>query len=115
MADPEFLSFVRGLPQALAEQSGIRITDTIYLPSKYADELRIESESGLVLLLSSSTPLEKTLNTLRIVREKAVPPERAEKLVSVDLRVPSKAFYRLLDEPVEEVSSPESAGESQPE
>ncbi len=115
VADPEFLSFVRGLPQALAEQSGIRITDTIYLPSKYADELRIESESGLVLLLSSSTPLEKTLNTLRIVREKAVPPERAEKLVSVDLRVPSKAFYRLLDEPVEEVSSPESAGESQPE
>ncbi|MBP5993956.1 MAG: FtsQ-type POTRA domain-containing protein [Candidatus Moranbacteria bacterium] len=115
VADPAFLDFVRGLPQALAEQSDIRMTDTVYLPSKYADELRIESENGLVLLLSSSVPLEKTLNTLRIVREKAVSAEQSEKLVSVDLRVPSKAFYRLPDEPVTEVSAPESAMKSQSE
>lgn len=113
VADPAFLDFVRGLPQALAEQSDIRMTDTVYLPSKYADELRIESENGLVLLLSSSVPLEKTLNTLRIVREKAVSSERAEELVSVDLRVPSKAFYRLPDEPAAAASAPESDTKSQ--
>lgn len=114
VTDPEFLDFIRGLPQALAEQSGIRMTDTVYLPSKYADELRVESEGGLILILSSNIPLEKTLNTLRIVREKAVSPEQAEKLVSVDLRVPSKAFYRLPDEPAAEVSDPESTIGSQP-
>ena len=115
VADPLFLDFVRGLPQALAEQSDIRMTDTIYLPSKYADELRVESESGLVLLLSSSVPLEKTLNTLRIVREKALSTDQSEKLVSVDLRVPSKAFYRLPDEPVAEVPDPDEDRPAQSE
>lgn len=99
----DFLHFIRSLSQALLEQSGIRMQERIFLPSKYADEIRVETSEGISLQMNTTIPLEKTLNTLRIVREKAVPKNRLADLVSVDLRVSGKAFYRLRDEAPTEI------------
>lgn len=110
VVSPRLLQFIRGLPQALAEQAGITLRERIFLPSRFADEVRVESDQGLILLINTDLPLEKTLNTLRIVREKAVPKERVSELLSVDLRISNKAFYQLQDGNAEETSV-ESEGE----
>ncbi|MBP7811654.1 MAG: FtsQ-type POTRA domain-containing protein [Candidatus Moranbacteria bacterium] len=99
---PEILSFMKGLPQAFLEQAGIAIGGDILIPSKYTDELRLETDKGFVLQISTDIPIETTLNTLRIVREKAVPEDRLDDLVSVDLRIVGKAFYQLRDETPQE-------------
>lgn len=98
------LSFAKGLPQAFLEQAGIVIQEEIFFPSRYADELRLETDKGFSLRISTDIPIERTLNTLRIVREKAVPEDRRADLVSVDLRIPGKAFYQLRDESEQEAS-----------
>lgn len=112
VATEGFLRFIRSLPQAFSEQSGISLRNTVFLPSKYADEVRVETESGLELLIRSDIPIEKTLNVLRIVREKAVPRDKVGDLVSVDLRVAGKAFYRLRNEESQETTLPLEAGVS---
>jgi len=99
---PEILSFMKGLPQAFLEQAGIMIGEDIFVPSKYADELRLETDKGFTLRISTGIPIETTLNTLRIVREKAVPEDRLDDLVSVDLRIVGKAFYQLRNETAQE-------------
>lgn len=95
VVDPSILTFVRGLPQALSEQMGIQMKEKLFLPSKYADEIRIETENGFDIRMNTGMPLEKILNILRIVREKAVPHDQQENIASIDLRVPGRAFYRL--------------------
>lgn len=92
------LDFVRSLPQALSEQADIRMKENISLPSRYADELRIETENGFDIRMNVDIPIEKTLNVLHIVREKAVPRAQREKISSIDLRVPGKAFYQIRDD-----------------
>ena len=42
------------------------------------------------------------MNTLRIVREKAIPKDRSADLVAVDLRISGKAFYQLRNEAPQE-------------
>lgn len=107
----EMLSFTKGLPQAFLEQAGVVIREQIFVPSKYANEFRIETDRGFSLRISTEIPIEQTLNTLRIVREKAIPQERKSDLVSVDLRIPGKAFYQLRNETMRE--TPVISGESQ--
>ncbi len=94
----QFLTFVNGLQQAFLEQAGIRIQDRMSLPSKYADELHLETDKGFSLRINTDIPIEQTLNTLRIVRDKAIPKEKQEDLVEVDLRISGKAFYQLKNE-----------------
>lgn len=107
----EILSFTKGLPQAFLEQADVVIREHIFVPSKYADEFRIETDKGFSLRISTEIPIEQTLNTLRIVREKAIPQERKSDLVSVDLRIPGKAFYQLRNETMQETTSVPVEGE----
>lgn len=100
----EMLSFTKGVPQAFLEQAGVVIREHIFVPSKYANEFRIETDKGFSLRISTEIPIEQTLNTLRIVREKAIPQERKSDLVSVDLRIPGKAFYQLQNEMMRETT-----------
>ncbi|MBP7811303.1 MAG: FtsQ-type POTRA domain-containing protein [Candidatus Moranbacteria bacterium] len=99
---PEILLFMKGLPQAFLEQADIVIGENILVPSKYANELHLETDKGFSLQISTDIPIETTLNILRIVREKAVPEDRQSDLVSVDLRIIGKAFYQLRDETPQE-------------
>lgn len=103
VTDETLLQYLRGFSQALSEQLDIAIHDQVFIPSKYADEVRFEMESGVEILAHTSIPVEKTVNTIRIVLEKAIPHERLTDLVRIDVRVSDKAFYRLRDEIPEEV------------
>ncbi len=100
----QFLSFVSGLSQAFSEQADILIQEKMFLPSKYADELRIETDKNFSLRITPDIPIEQTLNTLRIVREKAIPKDRSADLVAVDLRISGKAFYQLRNEAPQETT-----------
>jgi cell division septal protein FtsQ len=109
VVSPQFLAFVSELPQAFLEQAGIRIRERLLLPSKHANELSLETDQGLVVRINTDMPVEQMLNTLRIVREKAIPEESRADLVSVDLRIPGKAFYQLRNqEPQESTANPET-------
>ena len=110
----EILSFTKGLPQAFLEQAGVVIRERIFVPSKYANEFRLETDKEFSLRISTEIPIEQTLNTLRIVREKAIPQERKSDLVSVDLRIPGKAFYQLRNETMQEAASVSAEGEVPP-
>jgi cell division septal protein FtsQ len=104
----QFLLFINGLSQAFTEQSGITIRERMFVLSRYTDELRLETNEGFSLQINTGIPIERTLNTLRIVREKAIPEERRADLISVDLRIPGKAFYQLRNEvPQETEISPD--------
>lgn len=100
----QFLAFVSGLSQAFLEQANVSIQEKMFLPSKYADELRIETDKNFSLRITPDIPIEQTLNTLRIVREKAIPKDRSADLVSVDLRISGKAFYQLRNEAPQETT-----------
>lgn len=102
---PELVTFLKGLQQAFQERTDIVIREHIFIPSKYADELRLETENGFSIRIGTNVPIEQTLSTLRVVREKAVPRERISELLAVDLRIPGKAFYRLREDVSEEFSS----------
>ncbi len=102
---PEVLALVQQFSQALLEQFDIAVTDRAFLASKYADELLFHTSEGFSIRISTDMPLEKTLNTLRVVRARAIPEERLSDLRSVDLRVPGKAFYQLEDQVSEEALS----------
>ncbi len=98
------LSFISGLSQAFLEQANILIQEKIFLPSKYADELRLETDKNFSIRINMNMPIEQTLNTLRIVREKAIPQDRSDDLASVDLRISGKAFYQLRNEEPQETT-----------
>ena len=106
-----FVSLVVSLKERLRERFGLETENTIFLASRFANELRIKTTAGWEIYFSTRIPAEDSLDTLGLLLEDEIPKERLNMLRYIDLRTENRVFYRYQDGkeelPVVETSLPE--------
>jgi len=58
-------------------------------------EIKITSSLGLSIILDTSESIADQLNTLYIILEREIPPEKWENVEYIDLRIPGRVYYKM--------------------
>jgi cell division septal protein FtsQ len=90
-----FARFALEIRGRLRQELGIETNAEALSPSRFANELTLRTREGWALRFNTDFPIEKTLETLRLVLKKEIAADRREKLRYIDLRVESRAYYSV--------------------
>lgn len=108
--DASFMLLATSLQSSLQMQFGIDTENEMMLASRFANELRVKTKDGWEIYFSTRTPLETSLQALRLLFEKELQRERLPELQYIDLRTENRIFYRYRDAEKEQ-SSEQGLGE----
>lgn len=92
-----FVFFAKGIKKALKEKNGIE-ANGFYVPHPSASELKVKTENGWLLYLNPSVSLVTTSEALNIILAEEIKNENQICIEYIDLRIPDKVFYKLVDD-----------------
>lgn len=94
----EFLKVFPSFRERLFAEKNIATSSLATTPSRLSDEIRLRTDEGWELRLSSTVPVERVFLALQILFEKTLPKEDRKRLEYVDLRTENRIFYLLKNE-----------------
>ena len=92
-----FVFFAKGIKKTLKEKNGIE-ANGFYVPHPSAAELKVKTENGWLLYLNPAISLATTSEAMRIILEDEIKIENQICVEYIDLRIPDKVFYKLVDD-----------------
>ncbi|MDP2838111.1 MAG: FtsQ-type POTRA domain-containing protein [Candidatus Moranbacteria bacterium] len=113
--DESFGVSVMALRQELRGRFGLATNTTLSFSSRFANELRVQTEAGWWVYINTRMPLATTLDALELLLEKEIPSERLGELDYIDLRTENRIFYRYHDGSGSVGDNPVKVEEVQPE
>ncbi len=114
----EYLRHFEALFDSMPARLNLRLRQEASTASHFSRELRLVTDVGWTLLVSTEIPVEETLSVLSSFLESRAGNEaQANPLMLVDARVPGRIFYSELNQATGEASEPKAAepAESEPE
>lgn len=106
LLDQNFVQFAVDIQNQLRQKVGIEVEMECATPSRFADELIFKTVEGWSLRVNVRLPMEKTLETLRLLLKKEISQERRSRLKYIDVRTENRVYYSVEGEAV---SAPEPA------
>lgn len=88
-------AFIVSVGPALRERLGIETDEEYTTASRFADELRVTTKEGWELYLNVTTPIDSSLDDLKLLFDKELTAEKRSQLTYIDLRVENRAYYVL--------------------
>lgn len=95
--DAKYGAFVIGMNELFPERLGLTLEPRYTIVSRFAEELRARTDEGWEVYFDTSIPIETSLNTLKLLFEKELSPEKRSKLAYIDLRAENRAYYAFRD------------------
>ena len=92
-----FVSFVTSLKSILKEKNGIEASG-FYVPHPSATEIKVKTVNGWLLYLNPNMPIDDEAESLRIILDNEIKKENQVCIEYIDLRIPDKVFYKLVDD-----------------
>lgn len=92
-----FVTSVVTLRKELGDRLGLATRKTLAFSSRFANELRVETEAGWWIYVNTRLPIETSLDALQLLLEEEIPQSRQASLDYIDLRTENRAFYRYQD------------------
>ncbi|HAV11863.1 MAG TPA: hypothetical protein DCX32_04990 [Candidatus Moranbacteria bacterium] len=96
--DAEKVSFLMDAKDVMEKSADMRIVGEARAKSRIAEEVTLRSLEGWDILVSTSFPLERAGNFLKLFLDKEISSEDRGKLEYVDLRVENRIYYKLKKE-----------------
>ncbi len=96
--DPSYGDFVIHIHRLFEDQVGIAIGAEYTTVSRFANEVRAKTSEGWEVYFNTEIPLTASLNTLTLLLEKELLPEKRSRLSYVDLRTENRVYYALREE-----------------
>lgn len=93
--DGKLWAFIISVEPALKEHLGIEAGREYETTSRFADELRVKTGEGWELYLNTIIPIDTSLEDLKLLFDKELPPEKRTQLRYIDLRVENRVYYVL--------------------
>lgn len=90
-------AFIIDMNEQFPEQLGLALEPRYTIVSRFAEELRARTDEGWEVYFDTSIPIETSLNTLKLLFEKELPPEKRSRLAYIDLRAENRAYYTFRD------------------
>jgi hypothetical protein len=110
LLDREFVQFCLDIREALQQDLGIETEADSFTTSRFSDELSLKTKEGFVLHVNVRIPLQKSIQTLRLLLKKEISEERRQRLKYIDIRTENRVYYSVEGETV---SAPVPAEENQ--
>lgn len=110
--DPSYGVFVIQANESFPKQLGLAFEPRFTAVSRFANELRMKTNEGWEVYVSSEIPIESSLNALRLLFEKELPQEKRAKLAYIDLRAENRVYYAFREGENMEDSSDASPSEA---
>ena len=73
--------------------------DYIKIPGRFGQEIQFFSKEGWAVIFDISTEAYKQVQSLRLILDQEIPPDRRKEVAYIDLRLPNKAYYCFQGEP----------------
>lgn len=96
--DPHYGTFIIRLSDLFTEQLGIPLESRFTTVSRFANEVRAKTNGGWYVYFGTDVPLELSLDALKLLFAKELPPEKRAKLAYIDLRTENRVYYAFREE-----------------
>ncbi len=90
----EFLRFAAEIGKILESNLQIKIKNRYFTPSRFSEEIKIQTEEGWWLYFSTQFSPDSAVKTLKLFLEKETGVNRAE-IEYIDLRMENKIYYKI--------------------
>ncbi|GBE16804.1 cell division protein FtsQ [bacterium BMS3Abin15] len=93
--DEDYVKFVTEIREKLKRELNIKISDEYSTTTKLSEVIKINTNDGWDIHLSSQIPLDQSIRTLKTFLEQKITDEIKKELEYVDLRVENKIYYKV--------------------
>lgn len=108
-----FSLFPMTLKRGLEERLGITLDKSMTVSSRFANELRVTTDRGWRLFVSTRLPAQSSIDALTLLLDAELSAEAQSKLQYIDLRTENRIFYRYQDGHEEQINNqPETSNPS---
>lgn len=113
--DPNYGTFVTRLGTVFGQELGFTLEPRMTTVSRFSSEVRAKTSEGWEAYLNTEIPLESSLNVLKLLFEKELPPEVRARLAYIDLRAENRAYYVLKEDEKKEEENTDTPPQSEEE
>lgn len=93
--DEDYVQFVTKIREKLKRELNIGISDEYSTTTKLSEVIKIKTNDGWDIHLSSQIPLDQSIRTLKTFLDQKITDEIKKELEYIDLRVENKIYYKV--------------------
>lgn len=91
----EYMDYLVGIGEKVKSELGIDMERELRTPQIASGDIRAKTIEGWQVFFDKNIPLEKEINTLRIVLENKIEKDKRSELEYIDLRTENKVYYKF--------------------